>query len=132
MEHSNVDFQWGNHDVVWMGAASGQKACIANVIRLSARYNNLNVLEDGYGINLVPLASFAIETYANDPCQCFRVHAQEDSDLREVSLNMKMHKAIAIIQERSKLMERSMNFLINPSLLLTRIIHMNFPKQKKP
>ena len=98
MEHSNVDFQWGNHDVVWMGAASGQKACIANVIRLSARYNNLNVLEDGYGINLVPLASFAIETYANDPCQCFRVHAQEDSDLREVSLNMMMHKAIAIIQ----------------------------------
>ena len=98
MEHSNVDFQWGNHDVVWMGAASGQKACIANVIRLSARYNNLNVLEDGYGINLVPLASFAIETYANDPCQCFRVHAQEDSDLREVYLNMKMHKAIAIIQ----------------------------------
>ena len=65
MQHSNVDFQWGNHDVVWMGAASGNKACIANVIRLSARYNNLSVLEDGYGINLVPLASFAIETYAN-------------------------------------------------------------------
>ena len=63
-----------------------KKPVLPNVIRLSARYNNLNVLEDGYGINLVPLASFAIETYANDPCQCFRVHAQEDSDLREVSL----------------------------------------------
>lgn len=98
MEHSNVDFQWGNHDVVWMGAASGSEACIANVIRLSARYNNLDVLEDGYGINLVPLASFAIETYADDPCECFEVHAAEDANPREVSLNMKMHKAIAIIQ----------------------------------
>ncbi len=64
MKHNNVDFQWGNHDVVWMGAASGHEACIANVIRLSARYNNLDVLEDGYGINLIPLVSFAMETYA--------------------------------------------------------------------
>ena len=123
MEHSNVDFQWGNHDVVWMGAASGQKACIANVIRLSARYNNLNVLEDGYGINLVPLASFAIETYANDPCQCFRVHAQEDSDLREVSLNMKMHKAIAIMQFKveGQLIKRRPDFLMDQRLLLDKI-----------
>ena len=123
MEHSNVDFQWGNHDVVWMGAASGQKACIANVIRLSARYNNLNVLEDGYGINLVPLASFAIETYANDPCQCFRVHAQEDSDLREVSLNMKMHKAIAIIQFKleGQVIKRRPEFNMDKRLLLDKI-----------
>ena len=122
MEHSNVDFQWGNHDVVWMGAASGQKACIANVIRLSARYNNLNVLEDGYGINLVPLASFAIETYANDPCQCFRVHAQEDSDLREVSLNMKMHKAIAIIQFKleGQVIKRRPEFNMDKRLLLDK------------
>ena len=122
MEHSNVDFQWGNHDVVWMGAASGQKACIANVIRLSARYN-LNVLEDGYGINLVPLASFAIETYANDPCQCFRVHAQEDSDLREVSLNMKMHKAIAIIQFKleGQVIKRRPEFNMDKRLLLDKI-----------
>ena len=121
MEHSNVDFQWGNHDVVWMGAASGQKACIANVIRLSARYNNLNVLEDGYGINLVPLASFAIETYANDPCQCFRVHAQEDSDLREVSLNM--HKAIAIIQFKleGQVIKRRPEFNMDKRLLLDKI-----------
>ena len=123
MEHSNVDFQWGNHDVVWMGAASGQKACIANVIRLSARYNNLNVLEDGYGINLVPLASFAIETYANDPCRCFRVHAQEDSDLREVSLNMKMHKAIAIIQFKleGQVIKRRPEFNMDKRLLLDKI-----------
>ena len=123
MQHSNVDFQWGNHDVVWMGAASGNKACIANVIRLSARYNNLNVLEDGYGINLVPLASFAIETYANDPCQCFRVHAQEDSDLREVSLNMKMHKAIAIIQFKleGQVIKRRPEFNMDKRLLLDKI-----------
>ena len=109
--------------MVWMGAASGQKACIANVIRLSARYNNLNVLEDGYGINLVPLASFAIETYANDPCQCFRVHAQEDSDLREVSLNMKMHKAIAIIQFKleGQVIKRRPEFNMDKRLLLDKI-----------
>ena len=123
MQHSNVDFQWGNHDVVWMGAASGNKACIANVIRLSARYNNLSVLEDGYGINLVPLASFAIETYANDPCQCFRVHAQEDSNLQEVSLNMKMHKAIAIIQFKleGQLIKRRPEFNMDRRLLLDKI-----------
>ena len=115
MQHSNVDFQWGNHDVVWMGAASGNKACIANVIRL--------VLEDGYGINLVPLASFAIETYANDPCQCFRVHAQEDSNLQEVSLNMKMHKAIAIIQFKleGQLIKRRPEFNMDRRLLLDKI-----------
>ena len=123
MQHSNVDFQWGNHDVVWMGAASGNKACIANVIRLSARYNNLSVLEDGYGINLVPLASFAIETYANDPCQCFRVHAQEDSNLQEVSLNMKMHKAIEIIQFKleGQLIKRRPEFNMDRRLLLDKI-----------
>ena len=121
--YHSLDIQWGNHDVVWMGAASGQKACIANVIRLSARYNNLNVLEDGYGINLVPLASFAIETYANDPCQCFRVHAQEDSDLREVSLNMKMHKAIAIIQFKleGQVIKRRPEFNMDKRLLLDKI-----------
>ena len=123
MDYHSLDIQWGNHDVVWMGAASGQKACIANVIRLSARYNNLNVLEDGYGINLVPLASFAIETYANDPCQCFRVHAQEDSDLREVSLNMKMHKAIAIIQFKleGQVIKRRPEFNMDKRLLLDKI-----------
>lgn len=105
------------------GAASGNKACIANVIRLSARYNNLSVLEDGYGINLVPLASFAIETYANDPCQCFRVHAQEDSNLQEVSLNMKMHKAIAIIQFKleGQLIKRRPEFNMDRRLLLDKI-----------
>ncbi|MCD8018846.1 MAG: fructose-1,6-bisphosphatase [Clostridiales bacterium] len=98
MTMDSVDFQWGNHDVVWMGAASGHEACIANVIRLSARYNNLDVLEDGYGINLVPLAGFAIKTYADDSCDCFDVHSDEGANPSEVEINKKMHKAIAIIQ----------------------------------
>ena len=98
MEHKNVDVQWGNHDIVWMGAASGHMACIANVIRLCARYDNLSVLEDGYGINLIPLASFAMETYADDPCKCFSIHSVGKGNAKEKSLNQKMHKAIAIIQ----------------------------------
>jgi fructose-1,6-bisphosphatase-3 len=122
-EHQTVDFQWGNHDVVWMGAASGQDACIANVIRLSARYNNLSVLEDGYGINLIPLASFATETYMDDPCSVFDVHATEDSDPREVALNMKMHKAIAIIQFKleGQLMMNHPEFGMQDRLLLHKV-----------
>lgn len=120
MEFNNVDFQWGNHDMVWMGAASGHEACIANVIRLSARYNNLDVLEDGYGINLVPLASFAIEAYADDPCECFSVHAEDHHDPREISLNMKMHKAIAIIQFKleGQLIRRRPEFNMDNRMLL--------------
>ena len=99
MDHHSVDIQWGNHDMVWMGAASGHKACIANVIRLSARYNNLAVLEEGYGINLIPLARFAMETYGDDSCACFDVHAKpEEQEKEEIKLNMMMHKAIAVIQ----------------------------------
>ena len=63
--------QWGNHDVVWMGAASGHLACIANVIRVAARYGNLDTLEEGYGINLIPLATFAMEVYKDTDCEVF-------------------------------------------------------------
>lgn len=119
----SVDFQWGNHDVVWMGAASGHEACIANVIRLSARYNNLDVLEDGYGINLIPLASFATEVYANDPCECFSVHAEDHHDPREIALNMKMHKAIAIIQFKleGQVIMRRPEFNMEKRMLLDKI-----------
>src|SRR3712207_9333692 len=65
------DIQWGNHDILWMGACAGNDACICNVIRLSLRYANLATLEDGYGINLLPLATFALETYGDDPCEEF-------------------------------------------------------------
>ena len=123
IEYGDVDIQWGNHDISWMGAACGNLALVANVVRIAVSYNNFDVLEDGYGINLVPLASFAIETYANDPCQCFRVHAQEDSDLREVSLNMKMHKAIAIIQFKleGQVIKRRPEFNMDKRLLLDKI-----------
>ncbi len=124
MEYHSVDFQWGNHDVVWMGAASGHEACIANVIRLSARYNNLNVLEEGYGINLIPLAKFALDTYADDPCKCFNIHADEEQQEKyEIELNMKMHKAIAIIQFKleGQLIARRPEFNMDSRRLLDKI-----------
>ncbi len=98
MEYHSLDIQWGNHDVLWMGAASGQKCCIANVIRICARYGNLDILEDGYGINLLPLATFAWKKYSKDPCECFKLKGQDEDRLQETELNMKMHKAISIIQ----------------------------------
>ncbi|MDO4555904.1 MAG: fructose-1,6-bisphosphatase [Lachnospiraceae bacterium] len=124
MAHHNVDIQWGNHDIVWMGAASGHEACIANVIRLSARYNNLAVLEEGYGINLIPLARFALDTYGDDPCTCFDVHAkEEEQEKEEIELNMKMHKAISIIQFKleGQLINRRPEFNMDKRNLLDKI-----------
>lgn len=95
------DIQWGNHDILWMGACAGNEACIANVIRLSLRYANLTTLEDGYGINLVPLATFAMETYADDPCEEFQPRLNGGArtpDEKTVRLMAKMHKAIAVLQ----------------------------------
>jgi fructose-1,6-bisphosphatase-3 len=96
----SLDIQWGNHDIVWMGAAAGQTACIANVVRICARYGNLDMLEDGYGINLLPLASFAERTYKHDPCTCFQMKgdAADGMSCDEARLNVKMHKAITVIQ----------------------------------
>ena len=98
MEYHSVDIQWGNHDILWMGAAAGQKCCIANVIRICARYGNLDILEDGYGINLLPLATFAWKQYAKDPCECLLLKGQDNCKPQELELNMKMHKAISVIQ----------------------------------
>ena len=98
MEYHSVDIQWGNHDILRMGAAAGQKCCIANVIRICARYGNLDILEDGYGINLLPLATFAWKQYAKDPCECFLLKGQDNCKPQELELNMKMHKAISVIQ----------------------------------
>ena len=79
LKYHNFDIQWGNHDILWMGAASGNNCCIANVIRLAMRYGNLSALEDGYGINLLPLATFAMETYAHDACSCFTPKIDKNS-----------------------------------------------------
>ena len=98
MGYHSMDIQWGNHDVLWMGAAAGQQGCVANVVRICARYANLEILEDGYGINLLPLATFALNTYRDDPCSCFELKDDPDYDPSETMLNMKMHKAISIFQ----------------------------------
>lgn len=106
MEYHSLDIQWGNHDLVWMGAAAGQLCCIANVVRVCARYGNLDTLEDGYGINLLPLAAFALKTYKDDPCSCFKIKntggsvraEDEAAEAEDTGLNMKIHKAISIIQ----------------------------------
>lgn len=95
------DMQWGNHDILWMGAAAGNDACICNVIRLSLRYANLSTLEEGYGINLVPLATFAMETYKDDPCQEFFPKLSGGAmamDEKTQRLTAQMHKAIAVLQ----------------------------------
>ena len=95
------DIQWGNHDILWMGAAAGNKTCIASVLRLSFRYANTQTLEEGYGINMVPMATFAMETYANDPCTTFYPKIEDPSrrpNEKECKLIAQMHKAIAVIQ----------------------------------
>ncbi len=99
--YGNFDIQWGNHDALWMGAAAGNDCCIANVLRLSLRYGNMATLEDGYGINLVPLATFAMETYGDDPCDTFGPHLDSDDTTHNEKtrrLIAQMHKAISIIQ----------------------------------
>ncbi|SEK19687.1 fructose-1,6-bisphosphatase [Ruminococcus albus] len=100
MKMHDVDIQWGNHDISWMGAASGNRALIANVIRISMRYNNFDILEDGYGLNLRALAVFAGEVYKDDPCTIFMPHTLDDNiyDPVDTDLVAKMHKAITIIQ----------------------------------
>ena len=96
----NVDIQWGNHDILWMGAAAGDLCCIANAVRICLRYNNYDFMEGGYGINMRPLSLFAIETYANDPCACFQPKKGPEAaaDPHDDEIIAKMHKAMAIIQ----------------------------------
>lgn len=97
--YHSLDIQWGNHDIIWMGAAAGNPACIATVVRNSIRYGNLDVVEEGYGINMLPLATFALKAYKDDPCTrfVFKV-APSGADNMESDLIKKMHKAIAIIR----------------------------------
>ena len=98
MRYHSLDIQWGNHDVVWMGAAAGQWACIATVLRNSIRYANLDILEDGYGINLLPLITLAMELYNDDPCDVFEMKGGSNYNALEKELGKKMHKAISVIQ----------------------------------
>lgn len=122
-QYHSVDVQWGNHDMVWMGAASGHMACIANVIRMAARYGNLATIEDGYGINLLPLATFAMEVYGDVNCDAFAIKFNTDYNTKDLSLDTKMHKAMAIIQFKleGQLIMRHPEFHMEERMLLDRI-----------
>lgn len=100
LDYHSWDIQWGNHDVLWMGAAAGNDACICNVLRLSLRYANLTTLEEGYGINLLPLATFALDHYGDDPCAEFQPICMKGAriDEKTIALTAKMHKAITVMQ----------------------------------
>lgn len=121
--YHSVDVQWGNHDVVWMGAASGQLACIATVIRMAARYGNLDSLEEGYGINLIPLAMFAMEKYKDVNCDVFNIKYNTNYNTKDLTLDMKMHKAISIIQFKleGQIIKRRPEFEMEDRLLLDKI-----------
>ncbi len=123
------DITWGNHDIDWFGAAAGNRACICNVLRLSLRYGNMATLEDGYGINLLQLATFAMETYKNDPCTLFGIlevageKQGEDFDEKTKRLIAQMHKAISIIQfkEEARIINRRPEFKMDDRKLLEGI-----------
>ena len=124
MEHRSVDVQWGNHDLSWMGAASGCRSLICNVIRISAKYGNLSMLEDGYGINLVPLARLAMSCYDKDPCTQFKLDYREDEyDIGDAQLDIKMHKAITIMQFKleGQVIKEHPEFEMEDRLLLDKI-----------
>lgn len=125
MAHPSVDMQWGNHDIVWMGAAAGSEACIANVIRVCLRYANLETLEQGYGISLLPLASFATDTYGDDACTAFVPSLLSDQQYteREVRMMTLMHKAITMIQLKleAQIIMRRPQYEMEDRLLLHRI-----------
>lgn len=123
IDHHSVDIQWGNHDITWIGAASGSDICIMNVLRISARYNNLEIIEDTYGINLRPLLTFAEKTYQDNPA--FRPKVAKGAKLSpEESLQItQMHQAVAIMQFKleSQLIKRQPEFNMDHRLLLQQI-----------
>ena len=123
MNYHSLDMLWGNHDAVWMGAAAGSLLCTATVIRFSARYGNLDILEDGYGINMLPLATFSMKVYGDDPCAEFGIHGDTVLNPAEEELNIKMHKAISIIQFKleGQLIKKRRGFEMEDRLLLDKI-----------
>ncbi len=122
-EHPAIDIQWGNHDVVWMGAALGQRGCIAHVVRNCARYGNLSILSDAYGINILPLANFAAKAYRDDPCVAFKLKGDPGLTPEEYDLNVKIQKAMAIIQFKveAQLIDENPSFELEDRKLLHRI-----------
>lgn len=123
MKYHSVDIQWGNHDIVWMGAACGHLPCIATVVRIAARYGSLDTLEEGYGINLIPLATFALDTYKDTNCDTFAIKYNTDYNTKDLSLDMKIHKAISIIQFKleGQVIKKHPEFEMDDRLLLDKI-----------
>ncbi|MCK5780201.1 MAG: fructose-1,6-bisphosphatase [Psychrilyobacter sp.] len=123
--HHDCDIQWGNHDILWIGASKGNLPCVANVLRISLRYSNLKTLEEGYGINLLPLGRFAMETYGNDPCTEFLPisNLEELFNKREQHVRGQMHKAISIIQFKleGQAIKKHPEFKMENRLLLEKI-----------
>ena len=124
-QYHSWDIQWGNHDVLWMGASAGNDACICNVLRLSLRYANLTTLEEGYGINLLPLATFALDTYGDDPCEEFMPRLLKNATMDEKTrqLTAKMHKAISVMQfkEEASIFHRRPEWQMEDRCLLENI-----------
>ncbi len=125
MQYEDVDFQWGNHDIVWMGAAAGSWACTANILRMNISYNNFDMLEIGYGINLRPLTSLANRVYSDDKCKAFLPKVLEENQFDPVSKETaaRMHKAIAIIQFKveGQRIKANPEFHLENRLLLDKI-----------
>ena len=125
-DYHNFDIQWGNHDLLWMGAAAGNRACVANVIRMCLRFGNMATLEDGYGINLLPLATFAMEIYGDDPCTLFLPQtkfADNGMDEKTEHLVAQMHKAMTILQFKleGEIIRRRPEFGMDDRLLLNHL-----------
>ncbi|MGN0301488.1 MAG: fructose-bisphosphatase class III [Anaerotardibacter sp.] len=123
MNHPSVDIQWGNHDILWMGASLGQPGCIANVVRICARYGNLNILEETYGIDLSELTSFAKKAYKDDPCVAFGLKGSPEISEEEQERSIKIQKAMAIIQFKveAQLIAENPSFNLEDRNLLDKI-----------
>ncbi|MGD9995137.1 MAG: fructose-1,6-bisphosphatase [Salinivirgaceae bacterium] len=125
MTYNDIDIQWGNHDIVWMGAALGSMPLIATLLRIAARYDNLDTVEDAYGINLIPLATFAMQTYKDDPCTPFKPKLSGERSYHDDEIYMvaQMHKAISIIQFKleGQLIKRRPDFKMDDRLLLEQL-----------
>ena len=125
MHFHDVDIQWGNHDISWMGAATGNPACVCNVLRIAISYNSFDVLEDGYGINLRPLSMFASKVYRDDPCSQFTPKILDENiyDAVDPGLAAKMHKAIAVIQFKveGQIIKRHPGYKMDDRILLEAV-----------
>ena len=123
LQYHSVDIEWGNHDIIWMAAATGHAASVATVIRLSVRYANLSTIEEGYGINLVPLVSFAMETYKDSDCTPFVIRPGEEYNRHDMDMDVMVHKAIFVIQMKleGQLIRRHPEFDMDDRLVLDHI-----------